>query len=314
LGIGAFGLGAVIGVVKYPQRATSKCFNSLLTTCADNLSRIDYPVLSRGYMTVGTNTQPIHKLNLRDAIKSVALVGPHRSGKTVFLSNAILNDMFPWWYLYVFPPRGLFLTGSQLFPTLTDWLKYQIPKGQKEYPFSYLADLLSQRWNEQRVRLFLYKSLKGRLPRFLRPQPTIIVIDQAEELLCAYRADFLVRFHNLVKWGRDRGLYRLVLVINSENAVKALELMYGGNMFHVIQAPKVSREAVVDKYGEEFAKIFDECDGCLGIALDFLSDKPAGMSAREYADMKAQIYTSYNCLTKEITIEEYDKAREHFKK
>jgi hypothetical protein len=86
------------------------------------------------------------------------------------------------------------------------------------------------------------------------------VVDQAEELLRAYRADFLVGFYNLAEEGRDTDLLRLVLVINSDKAVKALELMNGGNMFSIIQSPKVSREAIVGKYGEEFAKIVDECD------------------------------------------------------
>lgn len=42
--------------------------------------------------------------------------------------------------------------------------------------------------------------------------------------------------------------------------MKALELMNGGNMFDVITAPKVSRDPVVEHYGEEFAKVFDDCD------------------------------------------------------
>ena len=64
-------------------------------------------------MTVGVDKRPTHKLNLLSAHNSVALIGANRSGKTTFLSNDILNDMFPWWYRYVFPPRGFFLTGSE---------------------------------------------------------------------------------------------------------------------------------------------------------------------------------------------------------
>jgi hypothetical protein len=166
------------------------------------------------------------------------------------------------------------------------------------------------------VRLFLHKSLKNLVPEFLKPQPAIIVVDQAEELLRAYRADFLVGFYNLAKEGRDDDLFRLVLVINSDNAVKALELINGGNMFDVIEAPKVSREAIVGKYGEDFAKVFDDCDGCIGVALDYLSDeeRPKVMSAKEYAALMQEMYISNNCLTDEITREEYNKAREHSRK
>ena len=317
LAVGVIGLGTLVAggglyAVKHHQRATSKFFNSLLAISENKLSNIP-SVLSRGQMTVGVDKQPISKLNLHDAYKSVALIGANRSGKTIFLSNAILNDMFPWWYRYCFPPRGLFLIGSQKAANIDAWLKNQIATTEKDDPWAALADLLSQRRQEQRVRLFLFRMFRFSLPVFLLPQPAIIVIDQAEELLRAYRADFLVGLYNLAKEGRDDRLFRLVLVINSDNAVKALELMNGGNMFDVIEAPKVSREAIVSKFGEDFAKTFDECDGCIGVALDFLADKkkPAGMSAKEYGALKREKYTIDNCLTDEISREEYNKAREH---
>lgn len=320
LAVGVIGLGTVIAggglyAVKHHQRATSKFFNSLLAISENKLSNIP-SVLSRGPMTVGVDKQPMHKLKLHGAYKSVALVGAIRSGKTIFLSNAILNDMFPWWYRYCFPPRGLFLTGSQKATNIDAWLKNQIATTVKDDPWAAVADLLSQRRQEQRLRLFLFRMFRFSLPAFLLPQPAIIVIDQAEKLLRAYRADFLVGLYNLAKEGRDDRLFRLVLVINSDNAVKALKLMNGGNMFSVVQAPKVSREAIVGKYGEDFAKVFDDCDGCIGVALDYLSDeeRPKDMPAKEYAALKKEKYTSDNCLTDEITRKEYNKAGEHSRK
>ena len=319
LAVGVLSLGTLVAgggvyAVKHHQRATSKFFNSLLAISENKLSNIP-SVLSRGQMTVGVDKQPIIKLNLHDAYKSVALIGANRSGKTIFLSNAILNDMFPWWYRYCFPHRGLFLIGSQKAANIDVWLKNQIATTEKDDPWTALADLLSQRRQEQRVRLFLFRMFRFSLPVFLLPQPAIIVIDQAEELLRAYRADFLVGLYNLAKEGRDDRLFRLVLVINSDNAVKALELMNGGNMFDVIEAPKVSREAIVSNFGEEFSKTFDECDGCIGVALDFQADKKtAGMSAKEYCALQKERYISDNCLTDEISREEYNKAREHFMK
>ncbi len=88
-------------------------------------------------------------------------------------------------------------------------------------------------------------------------------------------------------------------------------------MFSVVQAPKVSREAIVGKYGEDFAKVFDDCDGCTtGVALDYLSDevRPKDMPAMEYAALKKEKYTIDNCLIDAITKEEYNKAREHSRK
>eukprot|EP01039_Chlorochromonas_danica_P005198 gene5198-5723_t len=319
LAVGVLGLSAVVAggglyAVKHHQRATNKFFQSLLTASDNKLSKINYSVLPRGDLHVGIDREPIKRLNLRGAFKSVALVGNHRSGKTIFLCNTVLNDMFPWWYRYFFPPRGLFLTGSQTAPTIDAWLKNQIASTEKDDPWSAVADLLSQRRREQRVRVFLHKLFKANLPNLLKPQPAIIVVDQAEELLRAHRAQFLVGFYNLVKEGRDDDLFRLVLVINTETAAKALKLMNGGNMFTIMQAPKVSREAVVAVYGESFAKVFDDCDSCIGVALDYTIDeeRPKDMSAKEYAAMKKEQYVKDNCLAIEITREEYAKAGQHF--
>ena len=326
LAVGVIGLGTLVAgsgfyAVRHHQRATSKFFNSLLITSENKLSKIRYSALPRGQMTVGVGKEPMKKLNLLDAMKSVALIGDNRSGKTIFLANSIMYDMFPvfpWWYRYVFPPRGLFLNGAVNESTMDGWLKNQIATTEKENPWSAVADLLSQRRQEQRVRLFLYKlpAFLNRLPAFLKPQPTIIVVDHAEMLLRAYRADFLVRFLNLAKMCRDTDLLRLVLVIDSENAVNALKLINGGGMFSIVQVPKVSREAVVDQYGKEFAKIFDECDGCIGVAFDYLYDKERlkEMSVKEYAALMKERCSASNWLVEEITRDEYNKARNHSKK
>ena len=314
---GIFGLGLVAGggylTMKYHHRATNKFFSSLFTTSKDKLSKINYSVLPRVQMTVGIGKEHIKNLDLSKAFKSVALVGDNRSGKTIYLSHSILNVMFPWWYRYVFPPRGLFLIGSRHRTTIEDWLKQQLHTTGKDDPWSALADLLSKRRGEQRVRVFLSMVFKTSLPSLLKPQPAIIIVDQAEELLRAYRAHFLVGFYNLVKEARDDDLFRLVIVVNSPNAVKALQLMNGGNMFEIIEAPKVSREAVVSKYGEEFARIFDDCGGCIGVALDYQADDKVkeNTSAIEYAATRKKIYTLDNCLTEEITREEYKKAGVH---
>lgn len=318
MAVGVLGLGSLVGggrlyAAKHHQRETNKFFQSLLTTSEYNLAFRS--VLPRDPMTVGVGRDPMKKLNmLRDVDTSVALVGDYRSGKTIFLSNTILSDLGPWWYRYVFPPRGLFLSADYEPSTMDAWLKNQIVTTGMDDPWSAVADILSQRRREQRVRLFLGQVFKNRLPSFLLPQPAIIVVNQAEEMLRAQRANFLVAFEDLAKKSRDTDLVRLVLVINTENAVKALELM-GGGMFNVIRAPKVSREAVIEHYGDEFAKVFDDCDSCIGIALDYFEDTSSKkMTAKEYATMRKEMYASDHCLTVEITREEYIKARDRFKK
>lgn len=313
LSLGSLLVGGGFYVVRQHQRATSRFFKSLLVISKSKLSKIDYSVLPRGHMSVGIDNEPVKKLNLHRSFNSVTLVGDNRSGKTVYLANVILNEMYPWWYRYLCPPRGLFLTGDQQSPTIDSWLKDQIGTTEKDCPWSAIMDLLSERREEQRVRAFLHGVFKSKLPTFLMPQPAIIVVDQAEELLRAYRADFLVSFHSLAKKNKNTDLVLLVLVINTENAVKALELMYGGNMFTIIQAPKVSREAVVINYGEDFAKIFDDCNSCIGVALDYVDDEiqSKGVSARKYAEDEKERYRLDNCLVREITREEHAKAGQH---
>ena len=250
---------------------------------------------------------PLKSFNIHNAYRSVAILGDNRSGKTIFLSDTLLNDVFPWWSRILYPPRGLFLTGSQRHPTIDDWLRSQTKDMGKANPWTALMDLLIRRQNEQKVRLFLLKVFKSSLPSFLRPQPVIIIVDQAEELMKAFRANFLVAFYDLVKQARDTDLYRLVLVINTEKAVKAIELLNGGNMFDVITAPKVSRGTVVAQYGDDFAMIFDDCDGCIGIAFDY-KNGPQNESAREFTAKMRAMFVSRYCLTKEITRVELDKA------
>jgi hypothetical protein len=244
----------------------------------------------------------------------VAFVGERRSGKTTFLANSILNDMFPWWFRVVCPPRGLFLTGTQHCKTIDAWLKSEIPTTSeaREDPWATVVHLLRKRHEEQHVRRFLFSVFRTHWPVLLRPQPAIIVVDQAEHLLRSYRASFLVRLNDeLLKKGD--ALFRLVLVVESERAVQALRQM--DHPVTTIQAPKVTREAVAAFYGEAAATIYDECDGCIGIAVDYMHATGQGevLTAKEYT-AKLKPGLAHNHLQDEISHEEYIAAREHFKK
>jgi hypothetical protein len=282
--------------LKYRQRATNKFLTSLLSTSSDRLSKI--PVYYPRHST--------EQLNIFNATKSIAILGDNRSGKTVYLSYNILHRMFPFWYRLFIPPRGLFLCGNQENATINDWLKNQLATTDKEDPMASVVDLISQRRNEQRIRVFLYNLLGGRLPRLLKPQPTIIIVDQAEELLRKFRGEFLVKFYHLAKQGRDDDTFRLVLLINTENAVESLKLLNGGNMFEFVHAPKVSKDAVIKYHGEDFAKIFEECDNCIGVAQDYVTEKPS-VSAKDYFNKKKEQYEENNCLLQPISRAEYKK-------
>ena len=245
-------------------------------------------------------------MNIIGANRSVAVIGDNRSGKTTLVSHSILYGMFPLWSRIFFPPIGLFLEGDRKHATIEDWLKNQLATNNKEDPMASVLDLVLERYDEQRIRFFLYTLFGKRLPRLLKPQPTIIIVDQAEELLRKYRGKFLVEFYKLAKKGRDSDAFRLVLIINTENAVESLKLINGGNMFEVVRAPKVTKDAVLRYHGEEFAQIFVDCDSCIGIAEDFVTEKPS-VSAKEFFNVRKQQYEQDNCLLQAISRAEYNK-------
>lgn len=298
---------------------TKKFFGSLLSSSHNKLSTINCSILARGNLHVGINNEPLKKLDLLHVSKAIALVGDIRSGKTTYLSDYVLNDLYPWWYRCFFPPRGLFLKGSQTAysPTIDAWLTKQLridkdnnPWSKLNDPWAALEDLLSERYDEQSCKYFLHAIFKNNTPSLLKPQPVVIVLDDAEELLRAYRGNFLKGFFDLVKKAKETDLCRLVLVVKTEQAVNALQLLNEDNLLTFIQAPKVSREAVVKAYGEEFAKIFDECDRCIGIALDYVSsnDRLKYRTPREFCAVRKGRYIEENCLVAEITREEYRKS------
>ena len=75
-----------------------------------------------------------------------------------------------------------------------------------------------------------------------------------------------------------------------------------GNKFEIITAPKVSRDAVANLFGEQFAEV----------AIEYLSDKKR--QSMVYGAMKNEKNTRGICLVDEITTEDYTRATEHFEK
>ena len=289
LAVGGFAIG-----LQYRQRATSKFVTSLVTAselCLLGVKRY-YP------------RQSTEQLDIFGANKSIVIVGGNRSGKTTFISRKIMHDMFPWWYRIFVIPRGIYLKGSRESDTAKEWLSSQLATDDKERPMASLLDLIGIRQRQQRIRIFLQESFGDYLPRPLRPQPAIIIVDQAEELLRAYRCDFLEQFYLLAKEARDLNSHRLVLIINTENAVNALKLLNGGNLFEFVQAPMVLKDAVMKEYDGTFVEVFEDCESCIGTALDYVTNKPQ-MSAKDYYKMTKATYEKVNCLLDPITVEEY---------
>ena len=189
------------------QRATNKFLTSLLSTSSIKLSGI------RGYY-------PRHgaeHFDIFGANRSIAVVGSNRSGTSVFVSHNILYGMFPFWHRLFCPPRGLFLRGFYGHGTVKDWLKGELQVAgvaRDEYPMRSINEFILQRYTEQPIRNFHKKVFEDRLPRVLQPQPTIIIVDDAEILLRRFRCDFLLTFSELVRHALDSGSLRLVFLVS----------------------------------------------------------------------------------------------------
>jgi hypothetical protein len=261
-------------------------------------------------------------IKLQDEIKlkAVALMGDSRSGITTYLFHILENEMYPWWKRPFFPPRGVYLT-SNFERNIDEWLREELSVPNYVNPWFALGEMIQERRKEQLIRRFLHRLCKDKLPNCLRPQPVTIVIDDAEELLRKYRSKFLTSFTQLAIEANDENLIQFIVIINSENAKKALEMIYGGrDLFTFLQVPKISRQAVVAHYGEDFAKIFDDCDGNIGLAQQYFHRKKMnnsianGKTAKDYILFMKEIIDKDRNLVEEITEEEYRQAEEHWRK
>jgi hypothetical protein len=164
--VGVLGLGTVIIVAKHRQRAGSSTPSwRLLRTIFPRSIIMCCPEAIWSWEPTRNPYTSSTCATLLSLWKWLVPIGRARPYSSPILS------LMTCWYRYVFSARGLFLAGSQRFPTVTYWLKDQISTSEKNYPFASLADLLSQRRREQQcVRLFLHMSLKDSLPRLLSPQ------------------------------------------------------------------------------------------------------------------------------------------------
>lgn len=284
-----------------------KVLQSLLSYCKLALAKNGHKVLAR---------DSLPELDVVNASKAVILVGDRRSGKSVFLADNIANKMYPWWHRLFFPVRGVYLNGCEAFrsSTIDSWLRNQIGPTEKPDPFYGLWDLVREWRRGQRVRQFLHEVFNANLPSFLLPQPVFIVVDDAEGLLCVHRAACLSAFHQLIREAKDNDLIRLVFIVNTENAVKSMQLV-GSEMYDVFKVPGVSEKAVAEQFGDEFAKNFVDCDSSIGITLDYDREASKDMTAKAYSQMRKENFRELSMLSLKTVIseEEYRKARERTK-
>lgn len=330
LGLGVTAL-ATAAVVRH--RGTSKFSNLLIKRAKAQLSGVDY--VERGQPTLiqlsrreelRINTSSVELFSLDRAI---LLKGPHRSGtvfcaynvlfenllfkfmagKTVALSRHILQS-FPPITRSLFPPRGLYLLGDQQHNSMHSWLQQQLSTLGKDDAKGTLMDLVLDRYDAQPIRGMLLRTFGPTwLPRMLHPQPSIIIIDQAEELLRKHRGEFLSFFYLLIKEARDCAYFKLVFVINSEAAVHSFQVLNGGTLFVEVSAPQPDEVDVQRILGEEFAGVFLQCGKNLGITADYFNCRdPEEKKLRpdEFYEKKRKQYIDLYAVLEPVTKTEFD--------
>lgn len=239
---------------------------------------------------------------LLSAEKAVILTGPHRSGKSVYLAHAIMKQAYPWWRRFIFPPKGFFLQGDQSAPSAREWFSIELNSGGKEDPIKSIVQIMLDFSEKQRVRRFLFDVLPFQLPRFLRKQPTLIIIDQAEELINHHRADFINIVFPLVKLCKGSpDVVQLVFVVNSPEAVASLEALNGGNLFDVVECPKPNVDRIAATYGEDFLVAHKEMDECIGITQDYFRTRQPNETPNQFKDRYLTSYNQVHGVKKAVT-------------
>lgn len=190
------------------------------------------------------------------------------------------------------------------------WLKQQVSTLGKDDGKGTLMDLALDRYDEQKLRGMLMRTFgPAWLPKLLQPQPSIIIIDQAEELLRKHRAEFLSFFYLLIKEARDCSYFKLIFVINSDEAVQSFQVLNGGTLFVEVSAPEPDEADVQRILGPEFAAIFRKCGKNLGITADYFNcrdPEEKKLSPDKFYEKKKKQYTDLYAVLKPVTKTEFD--------
>ena len=255
-GVGVLGLSAV-AINRLSHRANRKFACSLLNA-SHRQQRDASPFVSRGnpFPRVPTGRATIFQ-------------GRHLDGKSVTLSHAILKQWYPWYWRLFWPSRGFYLEGSQTSETAQSWLSKQLATGSED-PLTHIQDLVEERASQQRVRTLMLEKMPW-LPSFCHPQPSVIIIDRAEELIRRYRADFLVLVKELVRINCNcPSTLQVIFVVNTNEAVQSLQNLNGGDLFEpVVQCPTPNVAQVEAALGKKVAGFFVKFDNRLGVAMSY---------------------------------------------
>ena len=113
---------------------------------------------------------------------------------------------------------------------------------------------MTDRINEQPVRVFLLGCFQKSPPFWFRPQPSIIIIDHTEALLKKYRAEFLDEIYDLcLICQANPAKLQFFFILDSIEGVCSLKALNGGDLFTEIANPEPKDDG--SKYHENLTKM-----------------------------------------------------------
>ena len=208
------------------------------------------------------------QIDLHPFRNPVILRSDHGSGATTFLCQTLLRNTHPFWWRVLCPPRGLYLTGNYRKGNTEEWFR-SVLDSDKEDPLGAISRLLTDRLNEQPVRKFLLRWIPEYLvSTLLHPEPSIIIIDNAEILLTHFCADFIYEIRDLCRACEDcPSMLQIFFIVNSKEAVESLKVLD-------VRFTEIELQSPVDNgpKGTEYYKLLKKMHGNFRITNSFLKN------------------------------------------
>ena len=208
--------------------------------------------------------------------KALIVQGGNKTGKTTCLAVGI-----PWYRRggltpLVRPTFGLYFNGAKgrAVSSFDMWVTTQMfgsaAQGGAEVEFA-LDQHNKAHWLNRISALVP-------LPRFMQPARPIVVVDQLEELMKRFPAESLDWINQMTNAHVRDNKMRLILVVNSEDAVKSIQGLNQGTRWKVCTLGKVDKPPdTID------AKYFADCDSNIGLYKQLKEQEVSDTDVRKKA-------------------------------
>jgi hypothetical protein len=188
---------------------------------------------------------------------ALILQGGNMTGKT-----SCLADSIPLRQRWLFGPSGLYLNGAiaKEKTEFKEWIATEMFGESTQKGANKVMAAAEAHLESQRCRRYLQRAFGDHLPVWAEPRPAIVIVDQLEELMQCFPAESLNWINNLTNAHVRHNILRLILVVNSEDAVKSIQGLNQGPRWKVCTLGKVDKPpANID------ADYFVDCDSNIGL-------------------------------------------------